>query len=164
MLDMENPVHRVCLYVVYQPRIQASLDRTLHSWNRHPLRTEHHKSPQAIYELSKTKAIRLGYWNSDPGDSVLDASDPLYGLDPQAGLPPQDEISEDPLQRASEGTADIQGERDTGLLLNDDEEIEVMREILQGVDLERDDGNWGIGVFQDALRTAEASLQDFTEL
>ncbi|KAK7690570.1 hypothetical protein QCA50_005668 [Cerrena zonata] len=83
-LDMENTIHRVCLFIVYQPRIQASLERTTNAWNNHRIRTAQNKTPIAIYELSKTKAIRLGYWNSDPDDDITDVAESLYGFDPQA--------------------------------------------------------------------------------
>lgn len=57
-------------------------------WNNHPLRTERLKSPNLIYELSCQQAINEGYWTGDPGDSVADASDPLYGIDMQEDLTP----------------------------------------------------------------------------
>ncbi|KAJ7303710.1 hypothetical protein DFH08DRAFT_825643 [Mycena albidolilacea] len=75
------PIDRVCLYVVFQPRIQASLDETRISWNLHRMRTENHKSPRAIYELSREKAINRGYWIGDPGDDLATALHPSYGKD-----------------------------------------------------------------------------------
>ncbi|KAJ6576731.1 hypothetical protein B0H10DRAFT_1836751 [Mycena sp. CBHHK59/15] len=80
LLDMKNEVHRSCLYLVYQPRIQASLDRTRDAWNHHKIRTERNKTPVAIYELSREYALARGYWTGDPGDDVeFVANDPLYG-------------------------------------------------------------------------------------
>lgn len=110
LLDVENAIHRVCLYIVYQPRIQASLDRTVTSWNNHHIRTANNKTPIAIYELSKMKAINRGYWTSDPGDDVSEASDPLYGEDPQACPPPNDELSEDPAEHQKEDFVDVESE------------------------------------------------------
>ncbi|KAJ7588390.1 hypothetical protein C8J56DRAFT_1080374 [Mycena floridula] len=79
LLDMQNDVHRISLYIVFQPHIQASLERTRQSWNVHDLRTEHHKTPLSLYELSRAKAINRGYWSSDPGDDINTASAPGYG-------------------------------------------------------------------------------------
>jgi hypothetical protein len=61
LLEMDSPIDRVCLYIVLQPRIQASLDETRTSWNLHKMRTANHKSPRAIYELSREKAVNRGY-------------------------------------------------------------------------------------------------------
>ncbi|KAF7311732.1 Integrase catalytic domain-containing protein [Mycena indigotica] len=80
LLHMDNAIERVCLFLVYQPRIQAALDRARDSWNHHKLRTEREKTPTAIFELSRQNAIRLGYWTGDPGDDIADVS-PDYGVD-----------------------------------------------------------------------------------
>ncbi|KAJ7315765.1 hypothetical protein DFH08DRAFT_790196 [Mycena albidolilacea] len=37
LLDMKNSIHCACLFLVYQPRIQASLDRTRDGWNHHKI-------------------------------------------------------------------------------------------------------------------------------
>ncbi|KAJ7060535.1 hypothetical protein C8F01DRAFT_1143018 [Mycena amicta] len=36
LLDMENVVHRTCLYLVFCGRIEAALDRGKAAWNHHP--------------------------------------------------------------------------------------------------------------------------------
>ncbi|KAJ7794889.1 hypothetical protein B0H14DRAFT_2621490 [Mycena olivaceomarginata] len=41
LLDMENPIHRIFLFVVFQPRIQKFLDETVASWNLHKVRPAH---------------------------------------------------------------------------------------------------------------------------
>lgn len=152
MLDMENPVHRVCLYLVYQPRVQQSLERATNAWNNHRIRTAQNKSPIAMYELSKEKAIRLGYWHSDPGDPISEAAEELYGFDPQAGSPSED-------HNESPSNTNTESEKDAGLLVNDDEELDLMRELLHDIDLNRDDDNWGIDVFEEAVRTAEYLIE-----
>ncbi|KAK7013506.1 Integrase catalytic domain-containing protein [Favolaschia claudopus] len=144
LLDMENPIHRVCLFVVFQPRIQRSLEETIASWNRHKLRTAGNKSPQAIFELSKEKAINRGYWTGDPGDSVSDASDPHYGQDPDAPLPPTEELQSDPTSADYSEYPNVAAEREAGIVINDDDE---------GF------GNWGIDLYCDAvMRVTEQVL------
>ncbi|KAK7059525.1 Integrase catalytic domain-containing protein [Favolaschia claudopus] len=67
LLDMENPIHSTCLFLVFQRRIQAALDRARDAWNHHRMRTQHDKTPIAIYELSRTAAITQDGTASAPG-------------------------------------------------------------------------------------------------
>ncbi|KAJ7745573.1 hypothetical protein DFH07DRAFT_963270 [Mycena maculata] len=134
LLDMGSPIDRVCLYIVFQPRIQASLDETLNSWNLHPIRTAKNKSPRAIYELSRERAINRGYWTGDPGDDIATVSHPSY-----------DELSDDPTAPDYSDYADTTAEREAGVYVNHDDEVEEMRRALGDLDYLGDDGNWGIG-------------------
>ncbi|KAK6993144.1 hypothetical protein R3P38DRAFT_3425961 [Favolaschia claudopus] len=109
LLDMENPVHSACLFLVFKRRIQAALDRARDAWNHHRMRTQHDKTPIAIYELSRTAAITRGYWTGDPGDDMDAASDPLYGFDGDAPLPPSG--LPEPLERMDQPTGTAE-ERD----------------------------------------------------
>ncbi|KAK6984052.1 hypothetical protein R3P38DRAFT_2536338 [Favolaschia claudopus] len=148
LLDMENPVHSACLFLVFQPRIQAALDRARDAWNHHRLRTQHDKTPIAIYELSRTAAITRGYWTGDPGDDLNAASDPLYGFDGDAPLPPSG--LDEPLERAEQPTGTAE-ERAGGILVNGDEDLAAAAELLGDFDCGRDDGNWGIEVYCEAV-------------
>jgi hypothetical protein len=49
LLEMESPIDRICLFIVFQPCIQDSLNETLALWNLHKIHTAKYKSPQAIY-------------------------------------------------------------------------------------------------------------------
>ncbi|KAJ7588911.1 hypothetical protein C8J56DRAFT_785153, partial [Mycena floridula] len=60
----------LCLYLVFQPCIQESLDQTREAWNHHQIRTAGYRTPVAIYELSRETAIRQGYWTGDSSDDV----------------------------------------------------------------------------------------------
>ncbi|KAF7349604.1 Integrase catalytic domain-containing protein [Mycena sanguinolenta] len=151
LLDMENPVHRVCLFIVFQPRIQQSLDETISSWNLHKVRTAGNKTPQAIYQLSREKAINRGYWTGDPGDDINTASDSAYGQDPDAPLPPLDELQEDPAAPDYFEYPNVSAEREAGILVNDDDEVQEFKNILAGMDLSSDDGNWGIDHYCQAV-------------
>lgn len=147
LLDMESEIHRVCLFLTYQHRIQHSLDETVTSWNLHKLRTAGNKSPWAIYQLSREMAINQGYWTGDPGDDVNAVPDD-YGDDPNEGFSPADELAADP--KAADYTDlenDVEKEREAGIFVNDDEEIRAAKECLDGMDFEADDGNFGIDIY-----------------
>jgi hypothetical protein len=163
LLDMELSIHRLCLFLVYQPRIQRSLDETVTSWNFHKIRTAGNKTPAAIYQLSREKAINRGYWTGDPGDDVQIASDPSYGHDPQVPLPPLDELAGDPTHVDEGEFLDTEAEREAGLFVNGDDEIEEAREILQNFDFTQDNGNWGIDVYCQAVMLVTAYFASQTE-
>ena len=132
---MENKIHRVCLFLTYHHRIQHSLDETVASWNLHKVRTAGNKTPLALYQLSREKAINQGYWTGDPGDDVDSVSDSNYGKDPNEGFAPADELANDPQAtdyHDFESNADM--EREAGIFVNDDEEICVAKECLDGYD------------------------------
>ncbi|KAH9932139.1 uncharacterized protein BXZ73DRAFT_46932 [Epithele typhae] len=151
LLDMNNNSHRVCLFLVFHKRIQDSLDRSRQAWNSHKLRTEHNMSPHALYELSKEEAIQRGYWTGDPGDPAENI-DSMYGVDDSAPIPPADDIRGDPTAPRQEPSAtNPDAQKSAGIMLNTDEEIEEARRVLHDVDMERDDSNWGIEVYIEAL-------------
>lgn len=151
LLDMEEPIHRVCLFLVFLPRIQKSLDETVSSWNHHKVRTAGNKTPVAMYKLSRQHAINQGYWTGDPGDDINTASDPSYGHDPTVPIPPADEMAADPHAPVAEEFTDTAAERDAGVFVNGDEEIEEIQDILRDWDLAGDDGNWGIDMYCQAV-------------
>ena len=95
LLDMDNDVHRISLFLTFHKRIQASLDRTREAWNNHKIRTEHNRTPTALYQLSKETAINRGYWHGDPGDAA-DGVDGLYGVDGGAPAPPAADVQGEP--------------------------------------------------------------------
>ena len=51
ILNVDDEVHLFSLQYVYRPRIQKSLDEFREGWNRHPLSTEHCKTPYQIWTL-----------------------------------------------------------------------------------------------------------------
>ena len=155
LLDMGNMIERVCLFLVFLPRIQASLDDTRKSWNLHKLRTEHYRTPQALYELSRAKAMREGYW-PDPGDDALLASDSGYGVDDGAPPPPADELLDDPIFTDGDQPTEADAQRDAGIFVTDDGELDAMREALGDFDFAEDDGNFGIDAYCRAVELATA--------
>ncbi len=152
LLDMDNSVHRICLFLVFHPRIQASLDRTHDAWNHHQLRPEHYKTPVAIYELSRERAIRRGYWTGDPGDSVDEVRrDPYYGID--------GDINDNYPFAPPEVDQAINEEDEANVALNDDEDIEFVKELMGIFDFEAEDSNWGIEVYCEAVIRLSAIVE-----
>lgn len=143
LLDVKNKVHCLVLYLVYQPRIQASLNRSKDAWNLHQIRTAGNKTPIAIYELSREKAINRGYWTGDPGDDLASASDPYYGVDGQGDPAVEDVVEVDDNNQVE---------------VNADDDLKAMQDILQGIDLLEDDSNWGIDVYCRAILAASIAL------
>ena len=126
-----------------------SLDETVASWNLHKVRTAGNKTPLALYQLSREKAINQGYWTGDPGDDVDSVSDSNYGKDPNEGFAPADELANDPQAtdyHDFESNADM--EREAGIFVNDDEEIRVAKECLDGYDFHANDELWNRYILQ----------------
>ncbi|KAF7353177.1 Ethylene-and jasmonate-responsive plant defensin [Mycena sanguinolenta] len=156
LLVMEEPIHAACLFLVFQPRIQGSLDRTRDAWNHHKIRTAGHRTPIALYELSRETAIARGYWTGDMGGDLQTASDPLYGYDGEAPNPPAgSELDSEALSPVPTG---IQAEREAGICLNDDEELARVQEVMHDFDFAEDDGNWGIDVYCKAVLLLSSRL------
>ncbi|KAI0055545.1 hypothetical protein BV25DRAFT_1815421 [Artomyces pyxidatus] len=153
LLDMNNIFHRICLILVFRPRIQQSLNRTMDAWNHHKIRTAGNRTPLAIFELSREQAILGGYWTGDPGDPLDLAADPQYGVDEEASAPPPNEMNEDPQEASAEEDDDTIHELDEDLQYA----TEVLR--LSDLNLEADDGAWGMGVYSEAV----FHLQAYTE-
>ena len=149
LLNMENDVHRVCLYLVFQNHIQQSLDHTRNAWNHHKLRTERNKTPIAIFELSCQTAITRGYWMGDPRDNLQTASDPLYGFDGEAPMPLSEEVQDD-VEAGDEPSGSYE-EREAGVAVNGDDELMEAENMLADLDLDAEDGNWGIDVYCEAV-------------
>jgi len=144
LLNMEIRLHRIALYLCFGQRIQKSLDEMKAAWNAHSLRGEGNQSPDLLWNISKTEAIANGTW-PDPGDPVHIAASSLYGVDDEDDIsPPIQEIDEDP--------DDVQAEVDDGIRVNTDAELREAQQLLADFDFNRDDGNWGIDVYIDAVR------------
>ncbi|KAG9041672.1 hypothetical protein FS837_011900 [Tulasnella sp. UAMH 9824] len=157
LLDMSDTVQRAALFLVFQPRIQSSLDQTQAAWNNHKIRTAGNKTPLAMFELSRATAITEGYWTGDPGDLLVDAEDPLYGCDGEAGPLPQNtrdhtNVDEDPVDIDEDLVNDSE-------LSGLDEELEWLKGILEGFDFEEDNGNWGIDVYLNAVALAYERIE-----
>lgn len=150
LLDMDDLVEKTALFVVFQPRIQASLYEASNAWNNHGLRTEGGRSPTRLYGLSRMLAKRLAYWDTDPGDSIEVASDPLYGVE-AADLGPTYATQEE--------------EMEAGLRVHDEARLTEARALLQevGIDIDRDDENSGIDVYLEVVAALRGFQDDFSE-
>lgn len=162
LLDMDEPIDRISLFLVYEKRIQTSLDQTAKGWNNHSLRTEGNQTPIALWELSRTEAIRKGYWSGDPGDLPAVAADPLYGCDGQAPLPPAEELDEASGTSQEGKDMSLEEEREQGFRINGDAELDGAREIMgNDFDYERDDGRWGMDVYLKVRETLTQAFEEF---
>jgi hypothetical protein len=71
----------------------------------------------------------------------------MYGVDSEAPLPPAGLNDEDTEQLQGE----VNDEVESGVLVNGDEELAEIREMLNDMKLDRDDGNWGIEIYCEAV-------------
>lgn len=147
LLNMDNDIDKTALFLVYSRRIQSRLDAFLLAWNRHGLRTEQNRSPHVIFHLSRSEGQRLGWWtDADYGDTIEDASDPLYGVD---GVGPVPEI------------LTAEEEIGEGIRVHDDERLKKAQILLPGIDFEREDGNRGMDVYQEVVTALYAVQADW---
>ena len=79
------------------------------------------------------------------------ASDPSYGHDPTVLIPPTEELATDPMAPVAEEYANLAAEKEAGVFVNADDEIEHVQDILRDWDLAADDGNWGIDMYCQAV-------------
>ncbi|KAJ3818121.1 hypothetical protein EV361DRAFT_811824 [Lentinula raphanica] len=148
LLDMTNSIQRLCLYVVLQPRVQQSLNRSSDAWNMHRVRTAGQKTPIALYELSREYAKTRGYWTGDPGDDLRTAQRPSYGL-------------EDEMEDGVPGDHQVNEQDSENVEVNDDDTISYVCSAFQdmGWDVEREDDNWGIEVYCQAVLKLQAYVE-----
>jgi hypothetical protein len=52
--------------------------------------------------------------------------------------------------------------KNAGLMINEDEEVELARQILAGLDVEREDENWGMDIYQEAVAIMMAAYENVT--
>ncbi|THU75827.1 hypothetical protein K435DRAFT_880109 [Dendrothele bispora CBS 962.96] len=106
----------------------------------------------------KEKAINQGYWCNNPGDNHVEtASDPTYGQE-DGQLPPLDELADDPENSDYTKYNSKDDEKAAGLFVNDDDEIVEGKEYFSqcGFDWEREDNNWGIDIYCEAVTQMES--------
>lgn len=147
---MNIHIHRLVLFVVFQPRIQASLRRSADAWNHHQVRTAGNKMPIALYELSREHAKTHGYWTGDPGDDIDTASHPSYGL--------EDELD----SQCTPGDHSVPEEEDSAnIRVNEDDDINFVRKAFEEMefDVEKEDNNWGIDVYCEAVLRFQTYVQ-----
>lgn len=79
ILDLKNSAHLFSLHYVFLPYIQLRNTWFMGVHRHHKLRTENHRSPQTMYDMS-----RLIY---DPAIALQDQVDENYALDPEIAAP-----------------------------------------------------------------------------
>ncbi|KAJ7694335.1 hypothetical protein B0H17DRAFT_1131977 [Mycena rosella] len=112
-----------------------------------------------MFELSRETAIRRGYWTGDMGDDLNTAADPLYGYDGEAPLPPITEQHGEP-EIVSQEPVGIDAEREADICVNDDDELRGVQELMPDFDFGRNDENWGIDVYCEAVLLLKSRISD----
>jgi hypothetical protein len=148
---MDNAVHRVCLYHVFFPCIQASLEQARLAWNNHQIRTERNRTPIMLFELSRVELLRAGKWTGDPGDEIDIADHPLYGVDGEGPLPPADETLCEETEEQKDWPLNEDLEKENGVRVNSENELAEGLTYLAGFDLAQDDDESGIQVYCKAV-------------
>ena len=88
--DLLNPMdekHLYALHYVFLPRINNSLTQFVNSWNHHPIRTAHNKSPQQLFSSGLLLLRNSGLTALDLFEDV----DSAYGIDYNAPIPSQND-------------------------------------------------------------------------
>jgi len=82
-------MHLFALHCVFLPRINRSLAQFVNSWNHHPIRTAHNKSPQQLFSSGLLQNRNSGLAALDLFEDV----DSTYGIDYDVPIPSQDDES-----------------------------------------------------------------------
>jgi hypothetical protein len=85
----------------------------------------------------------MGYWTGDPGDPVESIHED-YGVDGNAPSPPAAE-------RTNDEPGDTSEQQEAGLRVHDDDELYRAQQLMSDFEFDRDDGNWGIEVYIEAV-------------
>ena len=75
--------------------------------------------------------------------------DPLYGFDGEALIPPAAEVQDD--TQEGEELSGTDDKRAAGVSVNGDDKLHEVEELLADLDLNAEDGNWGIDVYCEAM-------------
>ena len=130
LLDPNNQLHLFAIHYVYVKRINRALEEFRQGWNRHSLRTEHYLSPSQLFISGALRLRTSGLPALDFFEDVL--SD--YGMD------------EDGLAVSADGSGvEIPPIR---VQLS----AELITQLDNTVDPLHDDGNFGISLYEQALR------------
>jgi hypothetical protein len=143
LYDPNNPIHKLALHLVYQKRIQHSLQDTLGAWNNHKLRTEHYRTPEAIYALSRQQAILNGTWLGNVGDPLSEVNSATYGVETCGPHPPPEEVAAESNSYQSEGQDDVDHPFEESLV--------EARQLLQGFDFGQQDDSCGTELFAEVV-------------
>lgn len=90
--DLLNPLsekHIFALQYVFIPRINHSLAQFVGSWNHHPIRTAHNKSPYQLFSSGLLQLRNSGLTALDIFENV----DSTYGIDEDAPVPSHSDAS-----------------------------------------------------------------------
>ncbi|KAK4699088.1 hypothetical protein P7C70_g7178, partial [Phenoliferia sp. Uapishka_3] len=153
LLHPDDRLHRAILFLVFQPRIQNDLDTMAEAWNTHKVRTEESQTPEGMWELGRLVGQRQGWWE-DPGD--VEKVDEGYGVDGEEAA----ELTAEQLAELEAQDAELEEETEELGHGGKDDDLVSALELLEGMDLARNDGQHGMVVYIRAAQLAEGKLQD----
>jgi hypothetical protein len=81
LYDPKDPVDKFTLILVYLPIIRRMLNLFIRVWNKHKLRTEHHKTPTQLYLTSSQNLETIQQ------EQNMDMDPEIYGVDWDGPLP-----------------------------------------------------------------------------
>lgn len=149
LLNKDDPVQTMALFLVFAPRIQAAVDRAVDAWNAHQMSSEHGQEPRAMFELGRLEARRLGYWENDcPED--------LERMVAEAW----EETEANIIQANGGRRPSALDEYHAGLRIHDDQKLNKARELLDHIDFKRDDGEWGTDVYLEAVSALSIAVEE----
>ena len=77
ILDPDNDMHLFCLHYIFIPRINRHLEMWKAAWVRHPIRSEHNKTPEQLY----TSGLQsIAYSNSHIAEETFEALNEVYNV------------------------------------------------------------------------------------
>ena len=155
-LKQNDRLHLAVLYIVYMPRIQAACDRFVQYWNEHGVRTARYQRPSAMWELSKYKAEREGWWDQDPGDRADIVAQADYGIDVDDFSQADEENADETVNMvAAEGV----GRDGVGKGVCTEGEIAAATDLLTGFAWEEDLDEYRVRQFRAAVAYAQQALR-----
>ena len=77
ILDPDNDIHLFCLHYIFIPRINRHLEMWKAAWIRHPIRSEHNKTPEQLYTCGLQS---IAYSNSHIAEETFEALDEVRNV------------------------------------------------------------------------------------
>ena len=136
LLNPVNETHLFALHYVYLKRINKALRVFQEGWNNHGVRTENGQSPNQLFVSGALRLQRSGLAAVDFFDHVSEE----YGME-EEGLPVDDDTEGVEVPPTNIALSDLQ-----------------MAELQATIDPLHDDGNFGIGLYQQTLQHVHSTV------
>jgi hypothetical protein len=94
VLDVELPIHRIGLFLLFSPKPRSRWIKPLPHGISMKFRWRQTSHLQPFIDLARGKQSILDTGQGDPGDTLADASGPLYGHNAATPMPPEEKLEE----------------------------------------------------------------------